>query len=484
MESINLFDPLDINGMVIPNRILVPAMVTRLSGEDGHVNPDIVDRYVRYAAGEVGLLVVEAMAIHGAKSGPLLRISADEFVPGHAELARRVHDTSDSKIVPQLIHFMKIARSGWRQTPEMLSLEEIDQIVEQFGDAAARARDAGYDGVEIHSAHAYTLAQFLSSLNPRRDEYTGRTLEGRLRLVGRVMANVRRKVGDDYPVGIRFLADEYVRDGYTVSDAKLIALRLAQLGMDYISLSAGGKFDDAVHKPGEILHGYSGFSGERCMPGSNYPDMLHVHLAAEIKSFINGKGYHVPIVTAGKISHPEDARRVVAEGRADIVGIARGLLADPDWPRKVREGEADRVVHCTYCNVCKELDGKHKEVHCFLWPKGARQAPPDDRCADTPAWGDPEGGLTVELDAGVARLRWKQAEGAVTGYDIYRADDEGGVRIIEAVKTTRFTDRTILAGMPYRYYVRAYDAAGHASSPSNSVRIDPALPDFAADAVA
>jgi len=137
-----LFQPLNINGMVIQNRIMVPAMVTRLSGEDGVVNQDIIDRYVRYAQGEAGLIVVEAMAVHHSKSGPLLRISDDTFVPGLASLARRIHDTSGSKVVPQIIHFLKVAKSGWRQTVDMLSLEDIDRIVDEFGDAVARAREA------------------------------------------------------------------------------------------------------------------------------------------------------------------------------------------------------------------------------------------------------------------------------------------------------------------------------------------------------
>ena len=245
-----LFEPLNAGGMVIPNRVMVPAMVTRLSGEDGPVNKDITDRYVRYAQGGAGLIVIEAMAVHQAKSGPLLRISDDRFVPGLADLVRRIHDTSDSKVVPQIIHFMKVAKSGWRQTIDMLSMAEIDRIVEEFGDAVARARAAGFDGAELHSAHAYTLASFLSRVNPRTDDYGGETLEGRLHLIGRIFENIRRKVGEDFPVGVRFLADEFIKDGYTVNDAKLIGLRLAQLGAAYLSLSVGGKFEDAIHAPG------------------------------------------------------------------------------------------------------------------------------------------------------------------------------------------------------------------------------------------
>src|SRR6202521_1564570 len=151
-----LFEPLHINGIAIPNRVMVPAMVTHLCREDGLVNQDIIDRYAAYAEGGAGLIVVEAMAIHQNKSGSLLRVSDDRFIPGLRELTKRIHDTSDSKVVPQIIHFMKVARSGWRQTIDSLTTDEIDGIVTLFADAAARAREAGYDGVELHSAHAYT----------------------------------------------------------------------------------------------------------------------------------------------------------------------------------------------------------------------------------------------------------------------------------------------------------------------------------------
>ncbi|MGA7428278.1 MAG: NADH:flavin oxidoreductase, partial [Rhodoplanes sp.] len=368
-----LFEPLNVKGMVLPNRIMVPAMVTRLSGEDGFVNEPITDRYVRYAQGGVGLIVVEAMAVHHAKSGPLLRISDDAYVPGLADLVRRIHDTSDSKVVPQIIHFLKVAKSGWRQTVDTLSLADIDQIVEEFGDAVARAREAGFDGAELHSAHAYTLASFVSRVNPRRDEYGG-TLEGRLRLIGRVMENIERKVGKDFPVGVRFLADEFIKDGFTVNDAKLIGLRLAELGAAYLSLSVGGKFEDAIHAPGQVPYPYTGYSGDRCMPGNWYPNVPHAHFSAEIKAYVKAHGYDTPVATTGKISDPDDAEALLAGGKVDIIGIARGLLADPDWPRKVRAGERDRIIRCDYCNVCKHLDGTHTRVICSLWPQGALQA--------------------------------------------------------------------------------------------------------------
>lgn len=329
-----LFEPLAIKSMVLPNRVMVPAMVTRLADEEGWVTKDIVDRYVRYAEGEVGLIVVEAMAVHHSKSGPLLRISEDKFIPGLSEVTRRIHDASDSKVVPQIIHFMKISKSGWRQTVDLLSHEDIDLIVEQFGDAVRRAREAGFDGAELHSAHAYTLSSFLSRRNARKDQYGG-TLEGRLRLIGRVMENIRGKVGDDFPVGIRIVADEFIKDGYTIGESKLIALRLAQLGFDFLSLSVGGKFEDAIHEPGHILVPYSGYSGDRCMPGDWYPPALHADLAGEIKAFLNAKGYTIPVAGAGKLSDPAEAEAALEQGKMDFVGIARGLLADPDWVKKV-----------------------------------------------------------------------------------------------------------------------------------------------------
>jgi len=464
-----LFRPLNIAGMVIPNRVMVPAMVTRLSGEDGFVNKDITDRYVRYAQGGAGLIVIEAMAVHHAKSGPLLRISDDQYVPGLRDLVSRIHDTSESKVVPQIIHFLKVAKSGWRQTVDMLSLGEIDRIVEEFGDAVVRVRAAGFDGAELHSAHAYTLASFLSRANPRKDDYGGDTLEGRLHLVTRIFANIRRKAGNDFPVGIRYLADEFIKDGYTVNDAKLIGLRMAQLGAAYLSLSVGGKFEDAIHVPGQVPYPYTGYSGDRCMPGDWYPAVPHAQFSTEIKTFIKAHGFDTPVASAGKISNPVDAERLVATGAVDIVGIARGLLADPDWPNKVRRGEVDRIVKCDYCNVCKHLDGTHTRVICALWPQGSLQAPSDD-LGEAPRWSTEGASLVATVGKGRAMLKWNKAAGA-TRYDIYRTDPLGHVEIADAVKVTRWEDPNLLAGVSYRYQVRPHGAAGQAGEPSNPVTV-------------
>jgi hypothetical protein len=300
-------------------------------------------------------------------------------------------------------------------------------------------------------------------------------------MFGKVMASVRARVGDDFPVGVRFLSEECIKDGYTVEEAKLIALRYAQLGVNYISLSIGGKFEDAVHKEGEPLYPYTGYSGDRCMPGDWYPDLTNADNVARIKAFLVANGQTLPIVSAGKISDPDDAERLLAEGKADIIGMARQLLADPDWPNKLRAGRRDDVVRCIWCNVCKQLDENFKEVHCFLWPKGARQAPADDAALERPRWGADGGALKVEMDKdGSAKLSWSRAAGAVAGYDVYRSDGTGKVRIVDGVKGTRFVDRTVIAGLAYTYYIRGFDASGHASPPSSSARLELPVPEFAA----
>jgi len=475
-----LLEPIAIKSMRLPNRVVVPAMVTRLSGEDGYVNEAVLDRYTRYAEGHVGLIVVEATAIHDSKSGPLLRLSRDDYIPGHRDLVRRIRGASDSKVVPQIIHFMKVARSGWRQKIDSLSVEDIDRIVEQFADAAARAREAGYDGVELHSAHAYTLSSFLSRHNPRRDLYDGRTLEGRLRLFGRVMARVRERIGADFPVGVRFLAEEAIKDGYALPDAQRIALRMAQLGVDYISLSVGGKFEDAIHKPGQPLYPYTGYSGDRCMPGDWYPPLPHAALAAGIKRYVNEKGYATPIVSVGKISDPAEAERLLVEEKADLIGMARQLLSDPDWVRKVEEGRPEKIVRCIYCNVCKNLDENFRLVSCFLWPKGAIQAPREDRSGTGPVWGAEGAGLALKLEAGQIRLSWRPAVGSgIAGYDVFRAEDSGAATVAEAVKSPKFLDRTVLGGLRYTYHVMAYDSSGRHSLPSNSVAVEMPMPALA-----
>ncbi len=478
-----LFTPLKINTLTLPNRILVTAMVTRLSGEDGFVNQDIVDRYVRFAKGEAGLIVVEATAVHQSKSGPLLRMGADEFIPGHRALLQRMRDAGPSKVALQIIHFLKIARSGWRQTVEMLSRDDLRFITRAYGEAAARVREAGYDAVELHMAHAYTLSSFLSARNRRRDEYGGKSLEARLRLPSEVLLRVREMVGPDYPIGIRFDGEEAIKGGYGLTDSKYIALRFAQLGADYLSLSAGGKFEDAIKKEGEPLYPYTGYSGDRTMPPASYQDGANVYLAEGIRRFVNAHGYRTRIVTTGKINTPQLAEAILQNGQADLVGFARALLADPDWPRKARLGREDTIVRCIYGNICKNLDENFKQVRCgSLWPREYLHAPEAPEDAAPPRW--PAGGaqLAARLNEnGQVRLTWQAARDpqGVYGYEIFRSVNKGPFVHLTSSMTPAHVDEYALAGNRYAYAVRAYDFAGNRSADSNTVEIF-VTPGFAA----
>ncbi|HEY4492834.1 MAG TPA: NADH:flavin oxidoreductase [Acidobacteriota bacterium] len=467
-----LFTSYEMNGMVLSNRLVLPAMVTRLSGEDGFVNQDIRDRYLRFAKGEVGLIVLEAMAVRDAKSGPLLRLSRDEYIPTLADLAKAIHEISPSKVVPQIIHFLKIARSGWRQKIKDLARPDLTFIVDSYASAAARARRAGFDGVELHMAHAYTLSSFLSLRNNRNDEY-GRSLENRMRLMTEVIVQVRREIGRDFPLGVRFDGEECIKNGYTVTDSKQMALRMAQLGVDWISVSAGGKFEDAIHKPGAPLYPYTGYSGDRCMPSVHYPDMSNVPTAEAIKHYINDRGFFVPVIATGKIRNAQQAESILQQKRADLVGMARALLADPDLGKKAKEGRDQQTIWCTYGNVCKNLDENFHKVTCVLWPKGNLQAP---ESSDTmaPVWPARGAGLTAAYDKGQVFLRWNDATDneSLYGYEIFRAANDEAFQHLNSVKRTTHYDMDVLAGDRYRYYIVAYDLAGNRSEQSNTVEVE------------
>jgi 2,4-dienoyl-CoA reductase-like NADH-dependent reductase (Old Yellow Enzyme family) len=448
-------------------------MVTRLSGEDGRVNDDITQRYERFAKGGVGLIVVEAMAVHASKSGPLLRISSDEFLPGLRELAARCHDAGPSKVIPQIIHFLKISRSGWRQTVDMLSLDELDAIVHAYAEAAGRAQRAGFDGVELHMAHAYTLSSFLSRQNRRKDAYGG-TLDNRLRLPLRVLRAVRERVGPDFFVSVRFVGDECIRNGYTVLEAGTIAVRLAQCGADVISLSAGGKFEDARHIEGEPLYPYTGYSGDRCMPSVHYPDGANLYIPQAVRAALRAAGLGTPVVAVGKLGTLAMAQKVLAEGTGDLVGMARALLADPDLPRKWSRGAEDQVIRCVYGNVCKALDENFRRVDCTLWPKKSGVAP-ESADQEPPTWGPQGPGLRAECKNGAVLLSWDEAHDneGMYGYQVFRAVAGGilGHHASVRAQSRRYEDARAVEGTAYEYAVRPYDLAGNRGPLSPRVRV-------------
>ncbi len=431
-----LFQPITVGSVRLASRTWVPAMVPWRASEDGDVTPSVLAWYERFARGRPAALVVEATGVRDVASGPLLRISDDRYLPGLERLTECVRRASggETKLFIQIIDFLSIRRRPparkyferfLQVTPrhrELLQMTDSDEssvrtrlaalsepqlemvltareleslrqgfrervtdtdvpairdlpatLPAVFASAAARARQAGFDGVELHYAHAYTMASFLSARNTRNDGYGG-PRERRIRLPLEVLAAVRDRVGSQFTVGCRMLAEDCIESGSTVEDTEYFAQRLAGAGLDFISLSRGGKFEDASQpKIGEAAYPYTGRSGYECMP-SYYSDAKgpfgrNVDACSRIRSKIRRAGFDTPVVLSGGIHHFAQAELALRSGAADIVGFARQALADPDWFLKVREGRGAQVRLCLYTNYCEALDQRHREVTCELWDR-------------------------------------------------------------------------------------------------------------------
>lgn len=272
---------------------------------------------------------------------------------------------------------LEALRFGYRERVTDTHLTHIRNLPQElppiFAAAAERARIAGFDGVELHYAHAYTMAGFLSAQNNREDGYGG-SRENRIRLPLEVYREVRQRVGHDYVVGVRFLADEVISGGSRVDDAAYYAVEFARAGFDFLSLSKGGKFEDAQEpKVGQAVYPYTGQSGYECMPtvlsDETGPFGRTVPLVEVIKRTVNSAGFITPIVATGGIGTFEQAEEILKKGQADIVGMARQALADPDWFVKVKLGHGGAVRRCTYTNYCEALDQAHRPVTCKLWDR-------------------------------------------------------------------------------------------------------------------
>ena len=429
-----LFSPLSVGRLHLNQRTWVPAMVPWRASDEGELTQDVLDWYERFAEGQPGAIVVEATGIRDIASGPLLRISNDNHIDGLRKLVNTIRKASDgkTKVFIQIIDFLSIRKRPEREKylqrfleitdrhrkllqehdeakirsqlvnktddelSEILDSRELDalnqgyrervtdtqlpwiadlpeKLPDLFARAAQRAEIAGFDGVELHYAHAYTMSSFLSRTNTRKDGYGG-SKENRVKLPLEVFHQVRSSVSDNFLVGCRYLSDEIIQDGSGVDDAIYFANQFAEAGMDFISVSRGGKFDDAKQpKVGAAAYPYTGQSGYECMPqyisdeigpfGRNLP------ASERIKNSLVENNYQVPLVAAGGIHNFEQSEDVLQKGQADVIAYARQALADPDWFRKVKQGDGEKVIICRYSNYCEALDQKHKQVTCELWDR-------------------------------------------------------------------------------------------------------------------
>ncbi len=301
-----------------------------------------------------------------------------------AELRARLAALSDDELRRVLSEReLEDLERGYRERvtdTELPHIRDLPRVLPPlFAGAAARAIDAGFDGVELHFAHAYTMASFLSALNTRTDGYGG-PREQRVRLPLEVIAAVRARVAGRGVVGCRYLGDDVIEGGSHVEDAAWFGVELARAGLDYLSISKGGKFEDAKQpKVGWAVYPYTGRSGYECMPtiysDARGPFARNAPIAGRIRAAVRAAGLVTPVVAAGGICEFAQAEGLLARGEADLVASARQSLADPDWFLKMREGRGGEIRRCEFTNYCEALDQQHKQVTCKLWDRDELDAP-------------------------------------------------------------------------------------------------------------
>ena len=357
-----MFSPISLGPVNLENRITMAPLFMSYA-KDGQVNDLVLSHYAEMASSGAAMIVVENACIHSQGMGSpfTLRVDDDSFIPGLERLANTIKDKG-TKAALQINHAGrfaigqdKVAPSAvpaGNVAPRPLDTDEIPSVVNAFADAAARVKAAGFDLVELHGGTGYLLAQFLSPRTNRRDDDYGGDLQNRLRFSIEVIAAVRQTVGPDYPIGCRYLADEWLEDGFQLEEATAAAPWLEEAGLTYLSVM-GGTYE-------------SFFLPERLEQEKRQGYM--VDLAAAIKGRVD-----IPVITAGRIQTPDLAESILAEGRADLIGLARVLLADPLWPTKAREGRADEIIPCeAACSLCFKRVASGKEVFCSQWPKQKR----------------------------------------------------------------------------------------------------------------
>lgn len=353
-----LFQPFRIGSMTLKNRIVMPPMGTNYATEEGYVTDQLKDYYEERAKGGVGLIIVEATCVDspvGKAFSHQLVIDEDRFIPGLSQLVQAIHQHG-AKIAVQLHHAgngtktsithsqpvapSPVTRPGY-DPPRELIHKEVEELVLRFAQAAERAKQAGFDGVEVHGAHLYLLAQFLSSAWNRRQDAYGGTLENKARLLLEILQAIRERVGSTYPVWFRLNGREYgIEDGITLDETRTVAGMLQDAGADAIHVSAFA------------------YVNPRAIPPMSQRAGTMLHLAQAVKEVVT-----IPVIAVGRID-PELGEKALQEGRADLIAIGRGLIADPELPNKAAEGRLEEVTPCISCNTCMD--------HVVDWDKSIR----------------------------------------------------------------------------------------------------------------
>jgi len=380
MQFPKLFSPIKVGNMELYNRFVVPPMGFDLTNEvvngGGIVNQAVIDYWVARAKGGWGLLIFEFTAIDPlGKAGPRhIGIWNDEFVVGFKQLTEAVHkygvkiaiqlghagrQTAKKIIGTQPVSASPIACPVIRETPRELSTEEVYELVEKFGDAAVRARDAGFDAIEIHGAHGYLIAQFMSAYTNKRVDEFGGSFHNRMKFPIEIIHNVRRKIGPSFPLMFRISGEEKVPGGRTIDETRVIARLLVEAGINAIDVSV------SVNVSGKYI----------ISPAAMPPGFL-LSFGQEIK-----KAVSVPVISVGRINHPMFAEDAIETGKADLIAWGRSSLADPELPNKVAAGQLDDICPCIAClQGCARLLELHADplaklkVTCLVNPFCARES--------------------------------------------------------------------------------------------------------------
>lgn len=373
--SPTLLSPLMVGNLELKNRMAVAPMVTCYCDDDGMPTEQYIAYHEARAQGGFGLIITEDYAVDPNGRGFWCAgLWKDEQIAPHRELTERVH-AAGAKIFAQIYHCGRQTSAAligaqpvsasalpcpsMGEVPRPLSRDEIRTIVGQFGDTARRAKEAGFDGVEVHGAHGYLIAQFLSAYsNKRTDEYGG-PLRNRMRFALEIIADIRAKCGDDFAVSFRISVDEFVIGGRDLAETKVICQQLEAAGIDLVHLSAG-----TYESAWAIIQPL----------GTKYAWLAD--LAAEVKQVVS-----IPVQVVGRIKNPEVAETILQAGQADLISFGRASLADPDLPRKYAEGHAEQIRECIGCNQgCISILFLNQPIRCLVNPslgyEGAREIRP------------------------------------------------------------------------------------------------------------
>ncbi|WP_422368613.1 FAD-dependent oxidoreductase [Pelagibius sp.] len=370
-----LLDPIEIRGVRIRNRIVMPAMTTRLATEDGRVTDELSAYYEARARGGVGLITLELSSPHpsGRHRRNELGIYADRFEEGLYGLVRQLQafgakvsiqighagshahpDVTDAEAVAPSTVTHPVQEGDHKTVrPRALTLEEIQDVVGWYAESAARMRRVGFDFIELQGAHDYLIAQFLSPADNKRDDGYGGDITNRARFALEVLVACRKAAGD-MPVSFRMNGDEFAPEGFTKDDALALAPMLEAAGADLINVSGGS------HRSRPIR--------QSTVPSMSHPAGLLVPLAESIKRVVR-----VPVIAVGRLHAPDLAESTLRAGQADMIALGRALLADPEWVNKLRDGRAQDIRPCVACNTCVDSLRSGKTVVCLANPITARE---------------------------------------------------------------------------------------------------------------